>query len=87
MAQRIKAVEKSMVDNNQWHRAQFCELIEAESATLLGKEEDYTMDKEWQFQRRLQRKDPWDQTSAPQWSKDSWKGKDKGKGKGKKGHK
>ena len=54
LAQRIKAIEKSMVDGDQWTRAQFCELIEAESATLLNKEEDFMMDREFELSKRLE---------------------------------
>jgi hypothetical protein len=60
VAQRIKALERSMVDNNWW-RAQHLELIPSEGATLIDRDEEMMIALEDALHRRL---------NAPQWN--SW---------------
>eukprot|EP00438_Fugacium_kawagutii_P032819 Skav214752 [mRNA] locus=scaffold983:202851:205260:- [translate_table: standard] len=46
IAQRIKALEKSAQDGNQWRKAKFLELIEADDAVLIDRGEEAMMTKE-----------------------------------------
>ena len=94
VAQRIKAIERSIVDG-VWTRAQYLELIPPEGATLLEKDEDVMVAKEAEMEERLRM--PYGRGrgagaagQGPQWEEQSWnssppggKGKGKGKGRGK----
>ena len=40
VAQRIKAIEKAVVDGGDWPRAQYLEVMDPESATMLTKDEE-----------------------------------------------
>ena len=55
VAQRIKAMEVSIVENG-WEKAQFLELIEAPQATLLTKEDEELMHKERELKRKFREK-------------------------------
>ena len=81
-AQRIKALEQSVQDNNQWRKAKYLELVDSEEVTLADKGEANMMQKEVELEEKLRGKGQW---SNPNWDK---KGKgekgEKGKGKGKK---
>ena len=81
--QRIKALEKSVVDG-QWRRAKFLELVEQEDLPLTDKGEENMMMKEQELEEKLKGKGHWNQ-----WTDWSAKGgrdpEDRGKGKGKKG--
>ena len=81
--QRIKALEKSVVDG-QWRRAKFLELVEQEDLPLTDRGEENMMRKEQELEEKLKGKGNW-----TQWNDWSTKGgkdhDDRGKGKGKKG--
>ena len=72
-AQRVKAIERSIVDGN-WSRAQHLELIDPEGATLLDKSEDLMLAKEAEREARVK---------AP--NREQWHAEVKGKGKRQKG--
>ncbi len=96
VAQRIKALEVGLTDGN-WRRGQHLELIEADGAPLVDKEEEYLMAKEEELSLRLQSPGAWysgqykgagakgGKDFAPRsWTKGKAKGqKGKGKPKGK----
>ena len=54
----MKAVEKSVIDSSWW-RAQRLELIEAEGATMLDKDEEAMIQRETDLERRLEGRSSW----------------------------
>ena len=89
VAQRLKAVEQSVVDG-QWDRAQFLELLEGAGTTLVNKSEEMLLVKEQETRARIRAR-IWKGSSGSggysTWQRDGGKdppfGKGKGKGKGK----
>ena len=88
-AQRLKALELASTSGN-WDSAQYLELVPAESATLVNKEEEYNAKRETEFHRRLHGRaatqsydHAWTSSSESGKGKAKGKGKEKGKGKGK----
>ena len=91
-AQRLKALELASTSGS-WDAAQYLELVPAETATLVNKEEEYSATRETEFNQRLHRRAaaPYHQNYEYVWNgsgdngkgKGKAKGKDKGKGKGK----
>ena len=94
LAQRIKALEKSVSDGNQWRKARHLELVEGEDSALVDQGEEDMMLREAEREDKLR--------SGPRWGeKEPWrkggkggagadgrrKGQDGAKGKGKKGNK
>ena len=86
LSQRYKALELYLSDST-WARAQFLELIPAEGASLVEKDEVLMASKEQNVEHRMR-----STLSQPMWrpsqkgdGKSEEKGKTKGKGKGKKG--
>ena len=57
VAQRFKAVERALLDDN-WARAQYAELIPLEHAALMSKGEEFMLQKEQEIEARL-RPRPW----------------------------
>lgn len=91
VAQRLKAVEKSIVDGS-WEGARQLELIEADDATLLGQREERLIRHEVLQHRRMQEVRPGKGKGDGYrpGGYDYWQGREKGKGnpfKGKKGKK
>eukprot|EP00438_Fugacium_kawagutii_P012660 Skav215615 [mRNA] locus=scaffold666:598931:609326:- [translate_table: standard] len=87
VAQRIKALEQSVLDNNTWKKAKFLELT-AEEASLADKGEEQMMVKEAELEDRLKTRGSWgghwDDGRTPFRGKDGkGTGKTKGKEKGK----
>eukprot|EP00438_Fugacium_kawagutii_P033385 Skav211631 [mRNA] locus=scaffold2262:105332:110360:+ [translate_table: standard] len=87
VAQRIKALEQSVLDNNTWKKAKFLELT-AEEASLADKGEEQMMVKEAELEDRLKTRSSWgghwDDGRNPFRGKDGkGTGKTKGKEKGK----
>ena len=85
IAQRVKALERNMVDNH-WDRAQWAELLPPEGTTLMDREEDQMLAQEESLQNRLRGKGGgygWQDWRSEKGSKGKGKGKDKGKDKGK----
>ena len=82
IAQRLKALEKSVQDGNQWKRARFLELVESEEAVLMGRGEEAMIQKELEREEKLR-------GGVSAWEgKGHWKGRGKNeKGGGKKGEK
>ena len=82
IAQRIKALEKSVQDNNSWVRARFLELVEPDDVALLDRGEEAMIQKELEREEKLRGPSEWK-------GKGHWKGKGehefgaKGQGKGK----
>ena len=81
-AQRVKALERSIVDGG-WTRAQHLELLEPEGATLLDKSEDLMLAKEAELEARIKpsQREQWFAEVKGKGKKG--KGKEKGGGKGK----
>ena len=52
-AQRIKALEQSVQDNNQWRKAKYLELVDSEEVTLADKGEANMMQKEVELEEKL----------------------------------
>ncbi len=77
--QRVKALEKSIHDGNNWRRARFLELVEPEDLLLIDRGEERMMTKEVEHEERHRPKGGWNVWERPQ------KGDLKGKGKGHKG--
>ena len=82
-AQRVKALEQSVQDGNQWRKAMFLELVDSEEVTLADKGEANMMQKELELEDKLKGKGAW---NPPTWDKKGKGGKD-GKGKDHKGKK
>ena len=81
VAQRLKALEQSVLDGNTWKKAKFLELV-AEESGLADKGEEQMMVKEAELEDRFRGRVTW---TAPRWEESpNPKGKD-GKGSGKKG--
>ena len=83
LAQRIKALEQSVQDNNNWKKAKYLELIESDETTLADRGEVNMMQKEVELEEKFRGKGLWKPWENP-------KGKVKGKEenpKGGKGHK
>lgn len=72
LAQRIKALEKSVTDNNQWRKARYLELVEADEAALIDPGEEDMMTREADREEKTRRGVTWSE-------QDPWK---KGRGKG-----
>ena len=77
--QRVKALEKSIHDGNNWRRARFLELVEPEDLLLIDRGEERMMTKEVEHEDRHRPKGGWNVWERPP------KGDPKGKGKGQKG--
>ena len=80
VAQRLKALEQSVQDGNNWRKAKFLELV-AEDTGMTDKGEEQMMLKEAELEEKFRSRGAWtqrwdDQGAAP-------KGKDKGGGRGK----
>ena len=77
LGHRIKAIERSIVDQGNWERAQYLELIEPEGATLLEHGERAMISKEAAFERRMEKgwskaqthSDPPSTPALPDWGK------------------
>ena len=82
-AQRVKALEQSVQDGNQWRKAKFLELVDSEEVTLADRGEANMMQKEVELEDKLKGKGHW---NPPNWEKKGKGGKD-GKGKDGKGKK
>ena len=92
LAQRIKALEKSAQDSNQWRKAKHLELVEADDAALVDQGEEDMMAKEAEREDKTRKGSGW--TELDPWRKGRGKGAPgpdprrkgaDGKGKGKKG--
>ena len=90
VAQRLKALEKSVIDRNQWKRAKYLELVEPEEGLLADRGEEQLMQKELEREERLRSptrgndRARWKGKGDNQdWSKGKQKGDRKGKNKGK----
>ena len=95
IAQRIKALERAIVDGH-WTQAQYLEVLEPDDTTLLTRDEEYIVTQETELQQRLRGKGAaWGDKGAGAWKGAGWKGqkgekggkdgrKGKGKGKGQK---
>lgn len=93
LAQRIKALEKSVQDSNQWRKAKHLELVEQEDVALVDQGEETMMQKEADREEKV--RGGWSHWKDDQWSKGKSKGgapyfarnkgAEKGKGKGAKG--
>eukprot|EP00438_Fugacium_kawagutii_P002378 Skav201007 [mRNA] locus=scaffold991:263519:265246:- [translate_table: standard] len=93
LAQRIKALEKSVQDNNQWRKAKHLELVDQEDVALVDQGEENMMQKE--AEREEKTRGGWSHWKDDQWNKGKGKGgypqntrnkgAEKGKGKGGKG--
>ena len=92
LAQRIKALEKSAQDSNQWRKAKHLELVEADDAALVDPGEEEMMAKEAEREDKTRKGSGWSEQEP--WRKGRGKGapgpdpRRKGtdaKGKGKKG--
>lgn len=93
LAQRIKALEKSVQDNNQWRKAKHLELVEQEDVALVDQGEENMMQKEADREDKV--RGPWSHWKEDHWGKGKAKGgnpypgrnkgTEKGKGKGAKG--
>ena len=86
IAQRLKALEQSVVDGNTWKKAKFLELV-AEESGMADKGEEQMMVKEAELEDRFRGRTPWssqrwDESPAPKGKEGKGSGK-KGKGKGK----
>eukprot|EP00438_Fugacium_kawagutii_P026275 Skav208229 [mRNA] locus=scaffold2601:80703:82422:+ [translate_table: standard] len=91
LGQRVKAIEKSIQDSNQWRRAKYLELVEQEDVALVDQGEENMMAKEADREEKI--RGGWN-TWRSDWSKGKGKsnyegaprnkGSEKGKGKGKK---
>ncbi|CAK9045590.1 unnamed protein product, partial [Durusdinium trenchii] len=68
IAQRIKALEKSVQDNNSWVRARFLELVEPDDVALLDRGEEAMIQKELEREEKLRGPSEWK-------GKGHWKGK------------
>lgn len=77
--QRVKALEKSIHDGNNWRRARFLELVEPEDLLLIDKGEERMMTKEVEHEDKHRPKGSWNSWERPP------KGDPKGKGKHGKG--
>ena len=95
VAQRMKALEQSVVDGH-WEKASFLELLEAPGSTLLNKQEEMLLAKELEIKARLGWRGQSGYGSTSSWQEkggkkgDGWRQKGKGKkgdGKGKGGRK
>ena len=80
LAQRIKALEQSVQDNNNWKKAKYLELIEADETTLADRGEVNMMQKEVELEEKFRGKGQWRPWENP-------KGKGKTKDEGPKGGK
>eukprot|EP00435_Cladocopium_sp_Y103_P044553 s906_g12.t1 len=89
IAQRVKALERATVEGH-WSSAQFLELLEPEGTTLLERDEELYLAKEYLTDQKIrgydkpQRAREWEAPKGKGRGKDSQKG-EKGKGKEKKG--
>ena len=86
VAQRLKALEQSVVDGNTWKKAKFLELV-AEESGMADKGEEQMMVKEAELEDRFRGRTPWspqrwDESPAPKGKEGKGSGK-KGKGNGK----
>ena len=77
--QRVKALEKSVHDGNNWRRARFLELVEPEDLLLIDRGEERMMTKELEHEEKHRPKGNWNNWERPP------KGDQKGKGKHGKG--
>ena len=59
VAQRIKALEQSVRDGNQWRKAKFLEIVDPEEVTLTDRGEANMMQKEVELEDRLKGKGQW----------------------------
>lgn len=94
LAQRIKALEKSVSDGNQWRKARHLELVEGEDSALVDQGEEDMMLREAEREDRLRSGTRWGEKEP--WRKGGGKGgagadgrrkgQDGAKGKGKKGN-
>ena len=76
IAQRIKALEKSVQDGNSWRRA----MVEPEENLLVDRGEETMMAKELEMEERLRSRGGWSEWPSSQWNR-------KGKGQDEKGKK
>ena len=89
LCQRIKALERSAVEGH-WQSAQFLELLPPESSTLLERDEEIFLAKEYLTDQKIKGYDKpfrgkgWESTKGAGKGKDAQKG-EKGRGKDKKG--
>ena len=91
LAQRLKAIERACIEQH-WNTAQFLELLPPEHSTLLEKDEELYLAKEFMLEQKARHYDQgrqkgrgWDQPKGRGKGKDDQKGeKGKGKDKGKK---
>eukprot|EP00438_Fugacium_kawagutii_P032213 Skav231673 [mRNA] locus=scaffold597:177506:179203:+ [translate_table: standard] len=93
LAQRIKALERSVADGNQWKRAKFLELVEQDDVALVDQGEEDMMLKEAEREEKMKGSRPhWDEPWRKEkgkgaWSNDQRKGaQGGGKAKGKTGN-
>ena len=80
-AQRVKAIEKSLLDGG-WRRAQYAELIAPDGATLMDKDEEMMLAKEEEYDQRLQF-GRWSNPNYPRQGEDEetgWEGYGRGRG-------
>ena len=75
VAQRIKALEQSVQDNNTWKKAKYLELVESDETTLADRGEVNMMQKEVELEEKFRGKGQWRPWEPP-----------KGKGKTKDDH-
>lgn len=91
LAQRIKALEKSVQDGNQWRRAKRLELIEQEDVALVDQGEENMMQKEADREEKVRGHwTPWRENAGGKGKSKTDhphnpRSKGKGKGKGSKG--
>ena len=88
IAQRIKALEQSVRDGNQWRKAKFLEIVDPEEVTLTDRGEANMMQKEVELEERLKGKAPrnpsgWEKGRKGKGEKGDRDPKGKGKGGGK----
>eukprot|EP00435_Cladocopium_sp_Y103_P054677 s172_g17.t2 len=95
LAQRIKALEKSVSDGNQWRRARHLELVEPEDVALVDQGEEDMMLREAEREDKVRLGSRWNEEKGS-WRKGAGKtyqpgdgrrkGQEGAKGKGKKGN-
>ena len=94
IAQRIKALEKSVIDGNQWRKARHLELVEPEDSALVDQGEEDMMIREAEREDKLRQgarwveKEPWRKGGGKggAGADNRRKGQEGAKGKGKKGN-
>ena len=52
-AQSVMALEKSLADQGNWAKAQYCELVPQDRSTLMDEDMEFMATKELSFQQRL----------------------------------